>query len=121
MAPVRTHTYPYKYRTRYRIFSLFLSSPRAWYRASRCFLKMADNSLDRLAEASSLMDTLRSIQREMKVLREDVNRLKTNDGFTTPLNSFEVFYCYIYGVHQKKSFGIAYEDNTVQDLVQKTL
>ena len=48
---------------------------------------MSSNGLDRLAEASSLTDTLRSIQRDMQVLREDVNHLKANDSASRPPRS----------------------------------
>ena len=90
-----TCTSPYKYRTPYRIFDLFLSSPHAWLQ--RCFLSKFTMStgLDQLATASSLTDTLKEIQEGVQTLRENVNRLKASglgppsqeQSTTTPRNN----------------------------------
>ena len=75
---VRTCTSPYKYRTRYRIFDLFLSSPRAWLQRCFFFKFTMSTRLNQPATASSLTDTLKEIQESMRTLREDVNRLKAS-------------------------------------------
>ena len=81
MVPSHTCTRPYKYRTRYRIFNLFLSSPRVWmFRLNLIMSSPSNNGLNRLVEASSLTDTLRGIQQDLRSLWEDVNCLKENDS-----------------------------------------
>ena len=78
---MRTHLH--EYRTRYRIFDLFLSSPRAWLYVLAVKQTNMSSGLDQLTSASSISDTLRDIQEELRSLRKDINRLKAN-GPTPP-------------------------------------
>ena len=85
IASYTAHAYnhPYEYRTCYCIFDLFLSLPSAWLYAFAVEQMNTPSGLDQLVTASSMSDTLREIQKELRLLRGDVNRLKAN-GPTPP-------------------------------------
>ena len=78
----------HKYRTHYRIFDLFLSSPHAWLRQfEQSFVIMLNTGLDQLALVLSFTEALKEICQEIKALREDVNQWKDGDLASQPSRS----------------------------------